>query len=357
MSLLDSLITGDQFTLPQAAREAGLLAALNDLTAHHYAACPAYARLLDGLSQSSAPAHALADVPAIPVGLFKRHTLKSIPDKAVFRTLTSSGTSGQAVSRIAIDQDAARLQTLALGSVMSKVLGPHRLPMLIIDSKAAISRTGMNARAAGILGMMTFGRTHTFALTEDMTLDHAAVAGFLEQFGNEPFFVFGFTFMIWSHLLPDLRADLSRGILIHGGGWKTLTDQAVDNAAFKTALASASGLENVHNFYGMVEQIGTIFLEDDDGWLRSPHFADVIIRDPLTWREAAPGVPGVIQVLSALPRSYPGHSITTEDIGLWHPEQPDSPWTGRRLRVLGRVPQAELRGCSDVLATMAETRS
>ena len=59
----------------------------------------------------------------------------------------------------------------------------------------------------------------------------------------------------------------------------------------------------------MVEQVGSVFIEGDDGFLHPPDFADVIVRDPITWEEAAPGSPGVIQVLSGAPTSYPGHSI------------------------------------------------
>jgi hypothetical protein len=59
----------------------------------------------------------------------------------------------------------------------------------------------------------------------------------------------------------------------------------------------------------------------------------------------------VIQVLSALPLSYPGHSILTEDMGIL--EGVDHSEGGRRgkyFSVIGRVPKAELRGCSDTHA-------
>ena len=101
----------------------------------------------------------------------------------------------------------------------------------------------------------------------------------------------------------------------------------------------------------MVEQIGSIFLEGEDGLLYAPDFGDVIIRDPETWAPAPPGEVGVIQLLSALPRSYPGHSLLTEDLGVL--EAVDSGCGGRlgkAIRVIGRAPKVELRGCSDVHA-------
>jgi hypothetical protein len=60
------------------------------------------------------------------------------------------------------------------------------------------------------------------------------------------------------------------------------------------------------------------------------------------------GQPGLIQVISALPKSYPGHSLLTEDIGVLEGVD-DSPegWKGKYFRILGRAKKAELRGCSD----------
>src|SRR6185295_642461 len=77
-------------------------------------------------------------------------------------------------------------------------------------------------------------------------------------------------------------------------------------------------LTRVYNFYGMAEQVGSVFLEGDDGGLRPPACAEVIVRDPATWEPLADGRSGLIQVLSALPLSYPGHSILTEDLGVVH---------------------------------------
>jgi hypothetical protein len=62
----------------------------------------------------------------------------------------------------------------------------------------------------------------------------------------------------------------------------------------------------------------------------------------------AAGERGLLQVLSVLPGSYPGHSLLTEDLGDWVGEDaPGSTLGGRHFRVLGRAPRSEIRGCSD----------
>jgi phenylacetate-coenzyme A ligase PaaK-like adenylate-forming protein len=138
------------------------------------------------------------------------------------------------------------------------------------------------------------------------------------------------------------------GLLIHGGGWKKLHDRRVSNDTFKAALRATFGLERVHNYYGMVEQVGSIFFECEAGWLHTPAYADVIVRERMTLEPLASGEEGLIQVLSILPRSYPGHSLLTEDLGTIAGEDDCSCGRmGKRFTVAGRLPQAELRGCSD----------
>ena len=58
---------------------------------------------------------------------------------------------------------------------------------------------------------------------------------------------------------------------------------------------------------------------------------------------------GLIQLISLLPTSYPGHSILTEDIGeVVEKNNCKCALYGKRFLVHGRVKEAEVRGCSDV---------
>ena len=344
-----------QYSLPQGAKEAALLNSLNVLTQRHADACPEYSRLLSVLHHGTVRATSPGEVPYVPVGLFKTHLLRSVPAEKVFKTLTSSGTSGQRVSRIVLDQETAALQSLALSRIMMHVLGRERLPMLIIDTDGLIkNRETFSARGAGVLGMMTFGRNHLYALDSQMSLKLDDLQSFLKRFGGAPFLLFGFTFMVWAHFYQQIRSlglDLSQGILIHGGGWKKLQESAVSNAEFKTCFRRDTGLQRSYNFYGMVEQVGSVFLEGEDGLFYPPNFADILIRDPETLELAPTGTPGLIEVLSLLPLSYPGHAILTEDLGvIEHIDASSCGRYGKAFRVLGRLPNAELRGCGDTHA-------
>lgn len=342
-------------TIAPEEKERLLLNGLNELTAFHKEHSLEYRRILSAMWGGGEPAATLADVPYLPVGLFKEMDLKSVPQDQVKLVLTSSGTTGARVSRIAVDAETSARQQRALASTMAQAYGPKRLPMLLVDTADVFKRPDMmSARGAGVLGMMRFGRNHAFALRPDLTVDKEAVAGFLDRFGSEPFAIFGFTFMVWQYLYQPLRnggRDLSNGILVHSGGWKKLAERAVDNDTFRAALGAAFGMEHIYNFYGMVEQIGSLFLEGPGGLLYPPSFSDVIIRNPTTWQPLPPGKEGVIQVLSLIPRSYPGHSLLTEDLGVVEEAGPTrGGGNAKGLRILGRVSKAELRGCSDVFA-------
>ena len=130
-----------------------------------------------------------------------------------------------------------------------------------------------------------------------------------------------------------------------------MVEQAVNNPVFRASFKAHFQLEKIYNFYGMVEQLGSIFLEGPDGLLYPPNFSDVIIRDPETFGPAPTGTPGIIQVLSLIPGSYPGHSLLTEDKGVIEAvDAGHEGWNGNGLRIIGRVPKAELRGCSDVIS-------
>ncbi len=268
--------------------------------------------------------------------------------------MRSSGTTGQRTSRIVVDRETAKRQSEALVASFRPILGSRRLPFLAIDTKDVILPTDLSARGAGVLGMMKFGAKTTFALNAQLEMNKDAIASFVRANGKEPFLIFGFTFLVWDKLykaFADGELDLSNATLVHSGGWKKLEAQKVSNAEFRAALARRFNLRNVYNFYGFVEQIGSMFVEGPDGLLYPPNFTDIIVRRAHSWEPAGVGEEGVVQVVSLLPRSYPGHSVLTEDMGaIVTVDAGVAGRFGKAIRISGRAPKTELRGCSDVIA-------
>lgn len=351
---IQELLEVPQFSLKQNDKDRFLRQGLEELNAHHISKCSIFSKIVNTLKMPM-KSGALQYPEFLPVSMFKEFSLKSVPDDMVHKVLTSSGTSGQAVSKIYLDSETATLQGRALSTIMSHVLGRTRLPMLIIDHPGVIkNRAEFSARGAGILGMMTYGRAHIFALNDRLEPEFSIIEEFLEKYKGQPKLIFGFTYLIWSCLMENSQIkelDFSDSILVHSGGWKKLIEKAVSNEVFRQKMASELGVKEIFNFYGMVEQVGSVFLEASDGFLYPPNFADVIIRDPKTFEELPVGEVGVIQVVSLLPKSYPGHSLLTEDLGVVrYIDQGVDGRMGKAFSVIGRIPQAELRGCSDVIA-------
>ena len=352
---MEEIINIPPFSLDKTGKEKLLTEELIDLTEFHRNNCLQYKKILDNLSYDSTKVKSYYDIPFLPVRLFKEYNLYSIPNEDIFKTMTSSGTTGQAVSKIVLNKRTASNQQKVLVKLVSDFTGASRMPMLIIDSPSVIkNRLMFSARGAGILGFSIFGADRTYALDDDMKIDVDAILGFLNRHKNQPILLFGFTFMIWQYFYKELkklenhRIDLSNGILIHGGGWKKLANEAVSKEEFKKSLFEVCGLKHIHDYYGMVEQTGCIYMECECGHLHTSIYSDVITRRPKDFSLCSIGEKGIIQVVSFLPESYPGHSLLTEDEGVVLGED-DCPCgrKGKYFEILGRIKNAEIRGCSD----------
>ena len=344
--MIPEILKHDVFDYNQIEKEKLLLKELNLLHDHHLVNSNEYRKLF---KSNDAVKSNISDFPFIPVSAFKNHSLFSVKKEDIVKTLTSSGTSGSAVSKIYLDNYTANLQSLALSKIFGEILGDKRLPMLIVDTKGTLkNRREFSARGAGILGIFPFGKDHTFCLNEDLTLNSEIIESFIQKHRNEKIIIFGFTFLVWSALMKSgVKIDLSNSILVHSGGWKKLISQGISNSDFRKKVTELFNITNIYNYYGMVEQVGTVFVESVNDSFMSPVFSEVIIRDPKTFKESVDGTTGLIQIVSCLPKSYPGHSILTEDLGYVLPR--DSKEDKKRFRIIGRAKKAEIRGCSDTL--------
>jgi phenylacetate-coenzyme A ligase PaaK-like adenylate-forming protein len=345
------------YSLKKTAKEELLNPVFASLSRYHYNNCALYRKMMDGVNFKPAAKLNYHDLPFLPVRLFKMFEMKSVPEDMIVKTMTSSGTTGQVVSRIFLDKDTSANQTRALTKIVSSFIGTKRVPMIIIDSESVIrDRNLFSARGAGILGFSMFGSKRIYALDENMQLKFDQLHSFIQQANGERIFIFGFTFMIYQHFYRELlkkgvELDLSNAVLIHGGGWKKLINESVTSDVFKEKLKSVCGIKSVHDYYGMVEQTGTIYMECECGHLHAPVFSDIIIRRPHDFLIAGKNESGIIQVLSILPTSYPGYSLLTEDEGILLGED-DCPCGrfGKYFKITGRIQNAEIRGCSDAYA-------
>lgn len=344
------------FSADQNQKSSLILPALRELTFHHYKNSDKYKKIIDLLNPNfiSLSKVRIDQIPFLPTRIFKSNDLQSRKDKSTFM-IRSSGTTSLQQSRVAVDQETSHRQSIALICILQDFIGKEKLPMLIFDSDPANLRNDhYTARSAGILGFAKISKSRKFALDHNLELNIDAVFEFIQKNIQDEFFCFGFTAIVWEKVISvlehkEIRLPKNKGILFHGGGWKRLEEKSgTSSDAFRKSIKSTLGISRIHDYYGMAEQAGSIFVQCNFGYFHTSVFSEVIIRDPFSFRPLGINQEGLIQVLSVLPLSYPGHSLLTEDKGiLVGIDDCGCGRLGRYFIVIGRLAQSDIRGCSD----------
>lgn len=354
---MTTLLEEAPYSLAHQEKQGFMIFGLKKLIEHHKENNKFYRNIISSIGYDPKTSLGVADLPMLPVRIFKELPLfSSLENEAIgFKTLSSSGTSGQKTAKIYIDSETSSLQIKVLTKIVSEFIGTRRLPTLIIDAPGTLGdRQAPSARAAGILGFGRFSRGLSFALNNDMSINWNVVREFESQNRDNQKLIFGFTSIIWIHLIKELmksgvELNLQNSTLFHGGGWKKVAEfEQVDPRKFKDTLRELVSISNIHDYYGMAEQTGSILVECAQGYLHTSNFSDVLIRDPYTHKILGQDRVGLIETVSLLPRSYPGHILLTEDLGIQVGiDDCRCGRLGKYILVKGRIKLAELRGCSD----------
>jgi phenylacetate-coenzyme A ligase PaaK-like adenylate-forming protein len=365
MGLTDELLKQPPYaTYPGQHRDL-LRAAMHEAIEYHCASCPPYARWYQkqGLDQQ-ASIQDLAKVPFLPVSIFKRMSLESVPEQDVIRVLKSSATSSQVASRVVLDRVTRDRQMRTLAVMLSSMMGSTRRPFIVLD--AGVSQGAdleLSARVAGLRGyLMLASETHYVLEGREGQLElnidklQAVVDDLYRR--QIPVCLIGYTYMLYQYVVvPLLRAGrrlhLPDGsMVLHFGGWKRLERQAVNrdrlNADVKTVFAMKDPC--IRDVYGFTEQLGIIYPDDGHGVRLAPVYSDVIVRDPVTLESLPDGATGLLEFITPLPHSYPGIALLLDDMGrIVSRDQGRDGRYGTRFEVLGRARGAEIRGCGDTL--------
>ena len=311
---------------------------IDELTKYHLARCSDYRKIVEARFKNQAP----EDI-YIHAGLFKEKLLITdrYTDSIQYR---SSGTSGHH-SRIVFSRYDAIEQQRHLLKTFKPFLSTKKNRLFVeLETKT----DGVNnARKAAARGFSLLGRKR-IAIRPDTKGLFSALKECREH--DLDMVLFGFTFEIYK-FLKNIDATnvnlLDRQIdLIHGGGWKKLENERISNKDFIKLAQARLGNINVINYYGMVEQLGLVYPQCAEGYFHISSDAQIIIRDAKGLRVHDGGT-GIIQSISPLPKSYPGHSVLTEDLGRIIPGHCLCGRAGGRFEFLGRLAHAEIRGCSD----------
>jgi|TARA_B100001093_G_scaffold520510_1_gene617173 phenylacetate-coenzyme A ligase PaaK-like adenylate-forming protein len=346
----------EPYALSQEKKDIWYFNKIKKLSLHHYRNCKEYKLITDKLFQKIDMAKKIYDLPYTHVEIFKNFNLSTkgrnnISENKVFE---SSGTSNSVKSKINLSRENAILQSLALKNILINFFKSKKKKIFFTESSDLIKNKDVHsAKSAGIQGFRQFAEEHEFLIDENQNLKIEVLKNFIDQNPEEEFFIFGFTSSVWQNLLEKLKAKniflkKNKGILIHGGGWKKLENKKISRRDFNENVKKIIGVSKSHNYYGMVEQTGSIYFECENEFFHTSIYSDIFFRDK-NLNILKKDKIGLIQTLSLLPVSYPGHNILTEDIGAL--AGIDDCLCGRKGKyfvIKGRAPNTESRGCSDV---------
>jgi hypothetical protein len=359
---IDRILSIPPYTAEPDERQAGLLELLKEELEFACERHAGYRSYVEHWPIDYRSAARVADLPFLPVGILKTDPpLSFVGPNEVKRVLISSATTSQSPSRVVLDAPTSRRMTKGTVVIVRDFIGSARRPYLVVDTPdQQAGAHAMGARGAAIQGLQPFASETFYCLNVngegELDLDLEKVRAFAENWKDAELLVYGFTYILWNHLVRPLKSsgvclNLPNARILHSGGWKRLQDQAVEKTTFNEQLAEVFGCPSDHiiDFYGMVESVGIIFPDCSQGNKHGPLFGDVIIRDPLTLEPVAPGEHGIVQVCSILPTSFPGNLLLTEDMAQLIAY--DGCPCGRRgisFRFAGRIPKAEIRGCGNI---------
>jgi phenylacetate-coenzyme A ligase PaaK-like adenylate-forming protein len=359
---IESLLIQPPYGVDPQQRHNVLLALFKQELAYACARNPHFRNYVEQWPVDFSRADKISDLPYLPVGVFKTSPpLALVGADDVKRTLSSSATTGQVPSRIVLDAATARRMAKGVITIIRDFIGPARRPYMVIDTPENLAaQAELGARGAAIQALGSFATEVVSCLhpgrNGDSSVDLEQLLACAAKWKDSEVLVYGFTYVIWTNLVQPLQRqgitlDVPNVRVLHSGGWKRLHEQAVTRDVFASGVASIFGCspDRVIDYYGMVENVGVIYPDCDQGNKHVPAFADVIVRDPLTLAPVKAGQRGLIQVCSVLPTSFPGFLLLTEDMA--EVIDYDRCPCGRRgisFRFAGRAPKAEARGCGNL---------
>ena len=357
------LTNKDIYSIPQNEKESFLLSKLKDICEFHSKNCSEYSRFFNHFPK----AESLAEVPFLPVGIFKEFDLVSHPKEDISVVVKSSATTSGTPSKVYVDKETAKYQKLSVFNIFSDYIGNKARPYIIFDTRKTAVGSGISARGAALMSLMGHASKFFFVMDDNqgiLTLNRDLLQEALDyaKKGCGSFIAYGFTYILYqAHLeIVKLGLDLKKDwnhketFFLHSGGWKKLTSMAVEKVDYNKMISDLWGLneQNVIDFYGMAEQVGIVYPDCEAGFKHVPYFADIIVRDQITLNPVPQGQIGLIQLISLLGQGGPSHSVLTEDLG----EQVCNDncscgRLGKAFRFKGRVKKAEVRGCGDIYST------
>jgi len=285
------------------------------------------------------------EIPSVPTGVFKEVRLAAFPAELTLRTFRTSGSTNELRGELHLDTLA--VYDASLLATFGAYVCPDREPLQIL----ALTPPARQARDSSLSymfesAMRALGAEGSRFLLGHTRIDMGVVLHELREL-RAPVALCGTAFA-FVHLLDALSAlgldaPLPAGSrLMETGGFKGRSRE-IPRVELHSALQQAFSVapERIINQYGMCE-LGSQFYEPSlvtgkaTTAKRIPPWVRTRSVDPASFEEVPSGEPGLL-IHYDLANTGSVLAVQTSDLGRV---------TDGALEVLGRVPDAEARGCS-----------
>lgn len=361
----DELLSYSPFCAEQEKAEQLFREAMLESLQFHYEKNEVYRNYCDNLKFNPYQENLkLEDIPYLPIQLFKKKKMLSVPETDIVDMRKSSSTSTGIPSVVYRDQITLERYQKSRNAIFDQFIKDRGKVHICLGQQPEkdrhISRNLVNeligdrAQDAG-----------TFYLMQDDKMDWEKFHGIVQQCqkeGKKIGLIYGGTAILYLFvILPLLKRHIKiqyDGYIAHGGGWKKLQNMQVSKQKFMSDLQKVFDMPASHviDMYGFSES-NSMFIDCEYGRKHIPVWNKVIIRDSHTLKPVEDGKPGIIQILDVIPHSYPGNSLLTDDIGyLFKEKQCRCGRAGTTFQMLKRANGSEAKGCGDMLADYLESR-
>lgn len=331
---------------------------LKEVTTFHYKNCKDYKRFVDSSIYNINNLKKIKDIPLLPTIMFKEKLLFSLNKKKLFKEINSSSTSSGQPSRMALDRDTSITQSKSFTKILLNRVGNIKRKLIIFDEPNCInSNNKINARSSTIKSLLFLSNDHQIVLNKNFELNLKKFNSVIENSkkNNEPVIIFGFTYLLYMTLSKHLNKSITlpkNSIVIHIGGWKKLENEKVDNEKLLKDFSRIFSIKSkdIIDIYGFTEQAGIIFPTCEYGKRHVPAWSDVVSKNKNNLKDNKDGEIGLMAFYSPIQMSYPGHAVLTEDLGFTEKNNCKCKRKGKIFKIVGRAPNSEIRGCSDILA-------
>jgi len=360
-SKIDSLLKINPYSLSKNEKQVHLMDAIKENIKFQFSNSKEYKKYCDKKSFDPNSSYNFESIPFLPVTLFKKIDLLSVPRDQIVKVVRSSSTTGNLPSVINLDKITSTRQILALNSILQNFLGMKKKHFIILDAEKTIDTRDQNlsSRGSAIRGILSFSKSFNFILDENLEINLDSLKKSLSNIDFSNTCIFGFTWLIYQIIsknyddsdIKEIFKKFDNPTILHIGGWKKLQEKSISKNEFNLISSKFFNTKNkIIDFYGMTEQLGVVFPDCEEGYKHVPNFAEIIIRDTKTLNPQLFNQPGFIQIISPIPNSYPGISLLTDDIGEILGEDDCS--CGRKGKYFifkSRSEVADPKGCGDTL--------